>query len=48
MKITTFNPMILSPKADEVIKLFEELCEGFHVLCQNLRVKRCDFHFLSS
>ena len=25
MKITTFNPMILSPKADEVIKLFEEL-----------------------
>ena len=25
MEITTFNPMILSPKADEVIKLFEEL-----------------------
>jgi hypothetical protein len=25
MKITSFNPMILSPKADEVIKLFEEL-----------------------
>ena len=25
MKITTFNPMILSPKADEVIALFEEL-----------------------
>lgn len=25
MKITTFNPMILSPKADEVIKLFEDL-----------------------
>ena len=25
MQITTFNPMILSPKADEVIKLFEEL-----------------------
>ena len=25
MKITTFNPMILSPKADEAIKLFEEL-----------------------
>ena len=24
MQITTFNPMILSPKADEVIKLFEE------------------------
>ena len=25
MKITTFNLMILSPKADEAIKLFEEL-----------------------
>ena len=25
MKITTFNPMILSPKADEVIELFEAL-----------------------
>ena len=25
MKITTFNPMILTPKADEVIRLFEEL-----------------------
>ena len=25
MQITTFNPMILSPKADEVIKLFEDL-----------------------
>ena len=25
MKITTFNPMILTPKADDVIKLFEEL-----------------------
>jgi hypothetical protein len=25
MKITTFNPMILSPNADEVIKLFEDL-----------------------
>ena len=25
MKITTFNPMIVSAKADEVIKLFEEL-----------------------
>ena len=25
MKITTFNPMILSPKADELIKLFEDL-----------------------
>ena len=25
MQITTFNPMILSPKADEVIALFEEL-----------------------
>ncbi len=25
MKITTFNPMILSPNAEEVIKLFEEL-----------------------
>ena len=25
MNITTFNPMILSPKADEVIALFEEL-----------------------
>lgn len=25
MKITTFNPMILSPKAEEVVKLFEEL-----------------------
>ena len=25
MKITTFNPMILSPKADEAIMLFEEL-----------------------
>ena len=25
MEITTFNPMILSPKADEVIKLFEAL-----------------------
>lgn len=25
MKITTFNPMILSSKADDVIKLFEEL-----------------------
>ena len=25
MKITTFNPMILSPKADEAIKLFEEI-----------------------
>ena len=25
MKITTFNPMILSPKADELIRFFEEL-----------------------
>ena len=25
MKITTFNPMILTPKADEAIKFFEEL-----------------------
>ena len=25
MKITTFNPMILSPHADDVIKLFEDL-----------------------
>ena len=25
MQITTFNPMILSPKADEVIALFESL-----------------------
>ena len=25
MKITTFNPLILSPKADELISLFEEL-----------------------
>ena len=25
MKITTFNPMILSKDADEVIKLFEKL-----------------------
>ena len=25
MKITTFNPLILSTKADDVIKLFEEL-----------------------
>lgn len=25
MKITTFNPMILSPRADDIIKLFEEL-----------------------
>ena len=25
MKITTFNPMILSPKAEDVIALFEEL-----------------------
>ncbi len=25
MKITTFNPLILSPKAEEIIKLFEEL-----------------------
>ena len=25
MKITTFNPMILTPNADEVIKFFEEL-----------------------
>ena len=25
MQITTFNPMILSPKAEEVIALFEEL-----------------------
>ena len=25
MKITTFNPMILTPKAEETIKLFEEL-----------------------
>jgi len=25
MKITSFNPMILTPKADDVIKLFEEL-----------------------
>jgi hypothetical protein len=29
MKITTFNPMILSKNADEVIKLFEEL--GFEI-----------------
>ena len=29
MKITTFNPMILTLKAEEVIKLFEEL--GFEV-----------------
>ena len=26
MQITTFNPMILSKNADEIIKLFEELC----------------------
>lgn len=25
MKITAFNPLILSPKADEIIALFEEL-----------------------
>ena len=25
MQITTFNPMILSKNADEIIKLFEEL-----------------------
>ena len=25
MKITTFNPLILSPKADDIIKFFEEL-----------------------
>ncbi len=25
MKITTFNPLIVSPKADEIVKLFEEL-----------------------
>lgn len=25
MKITTFNPMILTPNADELIKLFEDL-----------------------
>ncbi|WP_295151608.1 hypothetical protein [uncultured Ruminococcus sp.] len=25
MKITTFNPMIMTPKADDVIRLFEEL-----------------------
>ncbi len=25
MKITTFNPMILSPNADEIVKLFEDL-----------------------
>lgn len=25
MKITSFNPMIVTPKADELIKLFEEL-----------------------
>ncbi len=25
MKITTFNPMILSPKADELIRFFEDL-----------------------
>ena len=25
MKITTFNPMILTPKADELIRFFEEL-----------------------
>lgn len=25
MKITTFNPMIMTPKADDVISLFEEL-----------------------
>ena len=25
MKITTFNPMILSKNAEEIIKLFEEL-----------------------
>ena len=25
MKITTFNPMILSPHAEDIIKLFEEL-----------------------
>lgn len=25
MNITTFNPLIISPKAEEVIKLFEEL-----------------------
>ena len=25
MKITSFNPMLLTPKADDVIKLFEEL-----------------------
>ena len=25
MKITTFNPMILSKNADEIVKLFEEL-----------------------
>lgn len=28
MKITTFDPSIISPKADEVIKLFEDL--GFN------------------
>ena len=25
MKITTFDPMIITPKAEEVIKLFEAL-----------------------
>jgi predicted RNA binding protein YcfA (HicA-like mRNA interferase family) len=25
MKITTFDPIIVSPKADDVIKVFEEL-----------------------
>ena len=41
MKITTFNPMILSPKADEAIKLFEEL--GGQV--RSIRMKNADgFH----
>lgn len=25
MKITTFNPIVITPKSDEVVKLFEEL-----------------------
>ena len=41
MKITTFNPMILSKDADEVIKLFEKL--GFkktHAPTVSLDLKR--------
>ena len=28
MKISTFNPLVISPKADEIVKLFEEM--GFN------------------